>query len=426
MTTRPDADDMTYLPETPLPSDTDLERITAIETVIPTKLMPSLLLVRVHTDRGRIGHGETFYAPHAVQAMVHDWMARRLLGADACAIESHWRFLYERAANFGVRGAELRALSAIDVALWDILGQRAGLPIYRLLGGPVRSAVPVYNSCGNPSYTRSAPGEQGWPGYGALGEPGALSDSYNLFHRPVELAQELADEGFGAMKVWPFDGAAHRHGGMRIPLDEVRAAVAPLHQIRETLGDRIEIVVDGHGFFMRPAALRIAEALRDVRPLWLEDILKMDNLEALADFRRQSGMPVSASEMLLSRADFARVLETHAADYVMVDPTWAGGISETARLAHLAQAYNVPSTMHDCTGPLTWLAGVHVNAAVPGCTFQETVRAHVRTFYTDLIEPNVTIEHGYAALPTAPGLGARLNPELFDAAQGVYRISRSG
>lgn len=111
-------------------------------------------------------------------------MARRLLGEDALAIESHWRFLYERAANFGVRGTELRALSALDVVLWDLLGQVCNQPIYRLLGGPVRDKILVYNSCGNPQYGLSTTGRRGWPGFGALGEPGPLGDSWKLFHEP--------------------------------------------------------------------------------------------------------------------------------------------------------------------------------------------------------------------------------------------------
>jgi galactonate dehydratase len=104
-------------------------RITALETLVPTGIMPGLLLLRVHTDAGTvdgeevIGHGETYYLPQAVAAVIHDWMAPRLLGADATAIESHWRFLYERMTAFGGTGAELRALSALDLALWDILGQ---------------------------------------------------------------------------------------------------------------------------------------------------------------------------------------------------------------------------------------------------------------------------------------------------------------
>jgi L-alanine-DL-glutamate epimerase-like enolase superfamily enzyme len=284
--------------------------------------------------------------------------------------------------------------------------------------------VPVYNSLGNPAYGRNPEGRQGWPGYGAIGEPGPLQDSYKLFHAPEELVEELLAEGYTAFKTWLFDSVAHRQGGMRIGLGDLEETLKPLVRIRERFGSRIEFMVDGHGFFMLPAALRIAEALRPLQPLWLEDILKMDNLAPLRDFRHQSRMPISASEMLLSRADYAQVLQEQAADYIQIDPTWAGGISETVRLAHLAQAYNVPTTMHDCTGPLTLFAGLHVNAAVPGCCFQETVRAHIRTFYHELIDSPVVISNGEAELPQGPGMGTRLNPELFQPGRYDYRITR--
>ena len=139
-----------YLPSVPVP-DAAL-RITRIETCLPRNLFAGLVLCRIHTDQGLVGCGESYYIPEAVAAVIHDWFRHRLLGADALAIESHWRFLYERAANFGVRGAELRALSAVDLALWDILSQATGQPVYRLLGGPVRERVRVYNSCGSPGY----------------------------------------------------------------------------------------------------------------------------------------------------------------------------------------------------------------------------------------------------------------------------------
>ena len=243
----------------------------------------------------------------------------------------------------------------------------------------------------------------GWPGYGSIGTPGPLGDSYNLFHNPIDLIDNLLGEGINAIKTWPFDYPAHRNGGMRISLSDLDAATKPLRKIRDHFGDRVEFMVDGHGFFMLPAALRIADALRDLRPLWLEDILKTDNLDTLADFRRQSRMPISISEMLLTRADYAKVLTEKAADFVMIDPTWVGGISETARLAHLAQTFNVPATMHDCTGPLTLLAGLHVNAAVPGCCFQETVRAQIRTVYKFFIDATIDIKDGHAApCPKAP------------------------
>jgi len=356
--------------------------------------------------------------------MLHDWMARRLLGQDALAIESHWRFLYERAANFGVRGTELRALSALDLALWDILGQVCNQPVYRLLGGPVRDKIPVYNSCGNPQYGPSRTGRKGWPGFGSIGDPGPLGDSWKLFHEPVALAQELVDLGYRGLKVWPFDQAAIEYGPAWIPQRAIEAAVQPLRDIRDKVGLELDILVDGHAHFQLPAALRIADALREVQPLWLEDVIKMDNLDTVADFRRQSRMPISVSEMLLSRADYNSVLISQAADYVMIDPTWVGGISETKRIAHLAETYNIPVSMHDCTGPLTLFAGLHVGAAVANCCYQETVRAQIQTVYKELIDVEVEINNGFVDLPTDAGLGVRLNPDLFKPERPGYRISK--
>jgi L-alanine-DL-glutamate epimerase-like enolase superfamily enzyme len=440
MTPRPfsiDADQLAGQPNVPLrrhlppvPLEDSGIRITAVETVLPPAFAPHLVLLRIHTDAGIIGCGETYFCGQAITGMIHDYFARRLLGGDALAIESHWRFLYERMANIGVRGVEMRAISAIDLALWDILGQVCKQPVYRLLGGPVRDRVPVYNSCGNPSYgiqAEPAPqahrGWQGWPGMGSVGRPGPLSDSYNYFHQPVELATELISLGYTAMKIWPFDLPAIEHGPMRISDADIRQALRPLEKIRAAVGMDIEVMIDGHGHFQLPAALRIAEALRPLQPLWLEDILKMDNLDMLADFRRQSRMPISASEMLLCAPDYAAVLEKRAVDYVMIDPTWVGGISETARVARLAQAYNIPVSMHDATGPLTLLAGLQVLAASANGLYQETMRAQIQTTYRELIDLDVQISDGSLSLPRGPGLGARLHPELFRPEGLGYRKS---
>jgi L-alanine-DL-glutamate epimerase-like enolase superfamily enzyme len=197
-----------------------------------------------------------------------------------------------------------------------------------------------------------------------------------------------------------------------------------MEEVRARVGDRMEILLDGHGFFQLPAALRIAEAMRDLKPLWLEDVMRIDNADTLADFRDKAQLPIAVSEMFPTREEYRLVLEKRAADYVMIDPTWVGGISETRRLAELAQSYNVPATMHDCTGPLTLFAGMHVATAVPNVVFQESVRAHIRTFYSSLIETNISIEHGFAIPPTGPGLGTRLLPELFTPGLHGYRISR--
>jgi galactonate dehydratase len=409
----------------------DMPKITAIETVVPSGVMPNLVLLRIHTDDGLTGCGETYYTPHAIQALVHDWMAERLLGAEATEVEGHWRFLYGRCSAFGHPGAEMRALSAVDVALWDILGQVCGQPVWKLLGGAGRVSLPVYNTCGGPGYGASAKlqssepaSHPGWPGYGDEGKPGLLQDNWASFHAAGDLAEELVAEGIAGMKVWPFDRFVHRRGGGNyLSRQDIEDGMKPLREIRDRVGDKIEIMVEGHAFFRPPAALQIAEALKEVRPFWLEDFLPVDNFRTLADFRRQSGMPIAASEMLLGRNAFLSLLENNAADYVMADPTWAGGISETRRIVDLAQAYNVPATMHDCTGPLTLFAGLHCALASTNVVFQETVRAHIRTFYDRLIDRQPVVENGALMPPQDPGIGTALLDEWFVPGENLYRLS---
>ncbi|MCB1062389.1 MAG: mandelate racemase/muconate lactonizing enzyme family protein [Verrucomicrobiae bacterium] len=406
-----------------------MPKITAIETAIPSGIMPNLILVRVHTDDGLIGCGETYYTPHAIEALIHDWMAERLLGAEATDIESHWRFLYERCSAFGAPGAEMRALSAIDVALWDILGQVCGQPIWKLLGGAAQERVRIYNTCGGPGYgavkgsVAGAPKHPGWPGYGDEGSPGPLQDNWSSIHAAGDLAEELISEGIVGMKVWPFDRYVHRSGALYLSPADIEEGMKPLREIRKRVGNRIEIMIEGHAFFQLPTALRLADALKEIQPLWLEDVLPVDNVSTMADFRRQSGMPIAASEMRLGRNAYLELLNAQAADYVMVDPTWAGGISETRRIIDLAQAFHLPATMHDCTGPLTLLSGLHCAAASTNVVFQETVRAHIRTFYDRLIDRQPEIENGRLLLPTDPGLGTTLLPELFEVGKNQYRRS---
>jgi L-alanine-DL-glutamate epimerase-like enolase superfamily enzyme len=403
-----------------------MPRITVIETAIPHGIMPNLLLVRVHTDDGLVGCGETYYTPHAIAALVHDWMAAWLLGADALAVESHWRWLFERCTPFGHPGAELRALSAIDLALWDLLGQATGQPVYRLLGGPVRERIPVYNTCGGPAYgalKEAASAHPGWPGYGSEGRPGPLEDTWASLNAPGDLAAALVEEGYPVVKLWPFDRAAHRSGGLHISWQDVEEGMRPLREIRDRVGMKLDIAIEGHAFYHLPAALRIAEALREIRPLWVEDLLRPDCVATLADFRQRSGLPIAASEMLLGRKEYLQVLQAGAADYCMVDPTWSGGISESRRVIDMAQTFNVPATIHDCTGPLTLFAGLHLAAASTNVVFQETVRAHIRTLYGQLVDRGPVVERGAALLPEGPGLGTRFHDALFTPGVDSYRRS---
>lgn len=407
-------------------------RITKIETAIAHEIMPGLMMLRIHTDAKNadgtpvIGHGETYYLPQAAAAVIHDWMSQRLLGSDATAIESHWRFLYGRCMAFGGTGAELRALSAIDLALWDILGQLLERPVWKLLGGPVRDAVPVYNSCGGPFYGAKRSLEStfpGWPGHGDAGQPGPLEDNWNSIHNPGDLAQELLEQGYGAMKLWAFDHVFKRHGGDIISPADLEEGLAPFRAIRERVGDQMEVMLDGHGFFSLHAALRIAEGMREIKPLWMEDVLRPDSIPAMADFRSKAGVPIAVSEMLVTREQYRQALELQAADFIMIDPTWVGGISESKRIAELSQLYSVPVLMHDCTGPFTLLSGLNIAASVSGIVWQETVRAHIKTLYPSLIDENVEVVEGAIALSHRPGIGARWLQDRFQTDHPGYRCT---
>ena len=188
-------------------------------------------------------------------------------------------------------------------------------------------------------------GSQGWPGYGEVGNEGPYNDYWSMVNRPVDYAREMLDLGYRALKTWTLDFAAHKpRGGLYLSHADLDEALRPLRAIRDALGSEVELMLDGHGFFQLAPALRIARALRPIDPLWVEDIIRPDSIDTIADFRDKAGIPVAVSEMMIGPDDYRLVLEKRAADYIMIDPTWVGGISQTQRIAQAAQLYNLPSS----------------------------------------------------------------------------------
>jgi galactonate dehydratase len=364
-----------------------------------------VLYVRVHTDEGLIGTSDTFMMAGALSGYVHERAAPKLLGRDPAHIQRHWTALYDRdAARFGGQGVEVRAISAIDAALWDILGQVVGKPIYQLLGGAARDRLPIYNTCGGPAYGR--------PPYDVHGTPGELEDLYTWNNTPEDLAHELLEEGVTAMKIWPFDDVGLRNEGLLISAEELEAGLTPIRRIREAVGSRMKIMVEGHGFWRLPAAVKIARALEEYDVEWIEDMLLAHDIEAIATLHEQTRVPILASEYLVTRHQFLPLLERRAADIIMLDPTWTGGITESHKIGILADSFGLPVTMHDCTGPFTLLAGVHLAFAAPNATYQETVRAYIRTWYRDVVPGSVVIDKGAILPPTEPGIGTSLLPDV--------------
>jgi L-alanine-DL-glutamate epimerase-like enolase superfamily enzyme len=391
-------------------------RLTRIETIHLAE-HATLLFVRLHTDEGLVGHGETKYAPDALRGFIHNYAAPLLLGKDPLQIDRHWRLIYDLASRCGAKGVEIRALSALDIACWDLLGQAAGLPLYQVLGGASHDRRPIYNTCAGPVYARQLDRAMG------IGTGGAWEDLDAFTHRADELAADLLSEGIRGMKIWPFDPFAARSGGQRISLSDLDAGLEPFRRIRQAVGREMEIMVEGHGHWSLPAAKRIAHAVEEFEPLWIEDLIRPDNVSAHAELRRSTRTPQLASEMLMTRYEYQPLLEARAADIVMVDPSWCGGISEARKIGQMAETHDLPVTFHDCAGPINLFAGLHLALNAPNAMYQETVRAFIRTFYPDLVTTNISIQDGFALPPEGPGLGTALLPDVLKRPDATVVVS---
>ncbi|HKG26075.1 MAG TPA: mandelate racemase/muconate lactonizing enzyme family protein, partial [Thermomicrobiales bacterium] len=209
-----------------------------------------------------------------------------------------------------------------------------------------------------------------------------------------------------------FDSGLRALGGQRIDTADLDRGLEPLRKIRNAVGDRMEIMVEGHGFWSLPAAKKIAGALEEFRPYWLEDLMRADDVGALAELRQSTSIPLLVSEYLTTRYEYKPVLEQRAADILMIDPTWAGGITESKKIATMAETWKRPVAMHDCTGPFTLFAGLHLAINATNAVYQETVRAYLRVIYPNLVTEGVQVEAGHLLAPTAPGLGTALLPEV--------------
>lgn len=396
--------------------------ITAIETTRLTKLA-NLLWVEIHTDEGLIGLGETFRGAEAVESYIHSIAAPMLLGRDPSQIEAISKQLLRGYLGFNGSGVETRAASAIDIALWDIFGQATGLPIHTLLGGLCHSKMRTYNTCASNGFNTSSESRRVIT-KGENANIGAMDDQVAFIECADELALSLLEDGFTAMKIWPHDNYATASGGQMITAADIKKGLEPYEKIRKAVGDRIEVMSEMHSLWNAPAALAIARELREYKPFWVEDPIKMDGIQMLADFRRLSGVPVCGSETLATRSSFRDILMADAVDYVMLDLSWCGGISEARKIGTMAEAFQKPIAPHDCTGPVVLMASLQLGLASPNAIFQEVVRAYLNGFYRELVEGLPVLEKGYLLPPTAPGLGMTLSEQLRKREDRVTRISK--
>jgi L-alanine-DL-glutamate epimerase-like enolase superfamily enzyme len=280
----------------------------------------------------------------------------------------------------------MRAISAIDIALWDLAGKAAGAPIYQLLGGASRESIRTYNTC---------------------------YDRVDFMTEPVRLARELLESGIRAMKIWPFDGVARETGGQYITPDQMRRGIEPLRLIREEFGDSMDIALEFHGYWNLPSAIRIAEAVTPYSPMWLEEMLPQDNMMAYKLLANATSLPLCLSERLMTRYGFRELLENGAARIIMPDICWCGGISEAKKIAMMAETYYLPVAPHNCGGPVLHFATAHLAANLTNLNIMETVRRHYMEEYRGILTGDLMVTGGVTPLPPGPGLGVVLDPDVF-------------
>ena len=396
-------------------------KITRVETIRLGEF-PNILWVRLHTDEGLVGLGETFMGAAAVEAYLHEWAGPRLVGKNPLAIEARNR---ELMGYLGWRGSgvETRGNSAVDIALWDLFGKAANMPVHTALGGASRDAIRVYNTCAGYQYIRSNRNQTS-SNWGLGNSSGPYEDLQGFLHHADELAESLLSEGITAMKIWPFDTAAERSDGQYISNADLDAALEPFRKIRNRVGDRMDIMVEFHSLWRLPMARKIARALREFDTFWHEDAIRMDSLDLLQQYARDCEALICASETLSYKWGFKDYLQTGVAGVVMLDLSWCGGLTEARKIAGMADAWQLPVAPHDCTGPVVWAASTHLSLHAPNALVQESVRAFYTGWYRELVTELPLVQDGMVRLNDKPGLGLELLPDLHSRADATVRVTQ--
>lgn len=352
-------------------------------TAVTARLIPPRWsLVRIETDTGLVGWGEPTLEGHARTACCAvEEMSRVLLGEDPRRIEHLWQAVYR--GSFYRGGPILcSALSGIEQALWDIVGKHHGVPVHELLGGRVRDKIRVYRGAG-----------------GGTPEQAAAA------------VRRLRDEGFTALKTGMTDGATAIVDTPAV----VDATVERIAAMREAAGREFDLAIDCHGRLSPAMAIRLSRAVEEYLPLFVEEPVLPENLDALRQVAAHTSVPIATGERLFTKYSFRAVLETGAVAIVQPDLSHAGGILEVKKIAAMAEAWYAGLAPHCPLGPVALAASLQVAACCPNFVIQEHTQQALGEGY--LKQPFI-VRDGYLEVPTGPGLGIELDEAAIAAMPG--------
>ncbi len=352
-------------------------KITRLTTFL---VPPRWLFLRIDTDAGICGWGEPVVEgrAHTVATAV-DELSDYLVGKDPRHIEDLWNVMY-RGSFYRGGPVLMSAIAGVDQALWDIKGKHLGVPVHELLGGPVRERIRVYSWIGG--------------------------------DRPADTARAAraaVDRGFTAVKM---NGTEEMHF-----IDshaKVERVLANVQAVREAVGPHIGLAVDFHGRVHKPMAKVLVRELAPYKLMFIEEPVLSEHLDAIPELANITSAPIALGERLYTRYDFKRVLQMGGVDVIQPDPSHAGGITETRKIAAMAEAYDVALALHCPLGPIALAANLQLDAVCHNAFIQEQGLGIHYNAANDLLDyvadRNVfAYEDGYVAIPGGPGLGIEIN-----------------
>ena len=344
------------------------------------------LILRLQTDEGVEGIGEASmlsYDPLVV-SLLEAWTEHYLVGKDPMAHELHWMRMHQDNAD---RGGRLfsTALSGIDIALWDLKGKALGVPVYQLLGGPIRDSLRVYAN--------------GW--YTNPGSP----------EQNAEEALRVVEMGYTAMKFDPFG----QHNYYTISPEEAQLAEDRVAAVRDAVGPNIEILVEVHAKFNVHTAVHLGQRLEKYRPFWFEEPVSQENVGEMRQVRDNVNIPIATGERLYLKFPFYELVKADAVDILQPDMCNAGGITELKKIAAIAEPRHVLMAPHNTNSAVGTVASFHLDAATPNFLIQEYHAEFYEPHYFQVFDGLPRQKDGHVALPTGPGLGLTFNQAIADA-----------
>ena len=394
-------------------------KITTVESFVHADF-PNIIYIKIGTDAGVYGIGESYYFGRTVATFVEEFVAPTLIGLDPANIESISRKLTTYTGSLS-SGVEMRAKSAVDIALWDIKGKVEKKPIYQLFGGQSKQLT-IYNTCAGRGYMRKS--DQDSSAWGISDKNDQYEDLQAFLTDAGALAKELLAEGIGGMKIWPFDIYAEKNYGADITDEDLKKGLIPLQKVRDAVGEKISLMLELHALWSPVAAKKIFEATKDLNLTWIEDPIYPDLLDDYAILRGGGYAPIAHGETVSSMTRVNSLLKNDYIDVLTLDLGWCGGFTAGIKFSEAAKKYGKSIAPHDCSGPIGLIAGTHLSTAYENALVQETSRASLRTWYPMVATTLPTISNGKIALGEGFGLGADLTTAFTSSSNFANLVSK--